>query len=68
MRRFEAFKRLDKRSRNKLRAILSNNEANAINSLSQLRTKLGKNQLEALEVILNSSIGVNYTPGCIALI
>lgn len=55
MRRSEAFKRLDKKSRNKLRAILSNNEANAINSLAQLRTKLGKNQLDALEVILNSS-------------
>ena len=55
MRRSEAFKRLDKKSRNKLRAILSNSEANAIKSLTQLRTKLGKNQLDALEVILNSS-------------
>lgn len=55
MLRSEAFKRLDKKSRNKLRAILSNSEANAIISLGQLRAKLGKNQLEALEVILNSS-------------
>jgi hypothetical protein len=55
MRRSEALKRLDKKSRNKLRAILSNGEANAIISLGQLRAKLGKDQLDALEVILNSS-------------
>jgi len=55
MRRSEALKRLDKKSRNKLRAILSDGEANAIISLGQLRAKLGKDQLEALEVILNSS-------------
>jgi len=48
-------KRLDKKSRNKLRAILSNGDTNAINSIAQLRTKLGKDQLAALEVILNSS-------------
>jgi hypothetical protein len=55
MRRSEAMKRLDKKSRNKLRAILSNGDADAINSLGQLRAKLGKGQLDALEVILNSS-------------
>jgi len=57
MRRSEALKRLDKKSRNKLRAILSNGNANAnaIISLGQLRAKLGKDQLDALEVILNSS-------------
>lgn len=55
MLRSEAMKRLDKKSRNKLRAILSNGEANAIVSLGQLRAKLGKDQLDALEVILNSS-------------
>ena len=55
MRRSDAMKRLDKKSRNKLRAILSNEDANAINSIAQLRTKLGKDQLAALEVILNSS-------------
>jgi hypothetical protein len=55
MRRSEALKRLDKKSRNKLRAILSNGESNAIISLGQLRAKLGKDQLDALEVILNSS-------------
>jgi hypothetical protein len=48
-------KRLDKKSRNKLRSILSNEDINAINSLALLRTKLGKDQLAALEVILNSS-------------
>lgn len=55
MNRSDAMKRLDKKSRNKLRAILSNEDTNAINSLAQLRTKLGKDQLAALEVILNSS-------------
>lgn len=55
MRRSDAMKLLDKKSRNKLRAILSNGEGNAIKRLTQLRTKLGKNQLVALEVILNSS-------------
>jgi hypothetical protein len=48
-------KRLDKKSRNKLRAILSNGEANAIISLAKLRAKLDKDQLDAFEVILNSS-------------
>ena len=54
MRRFEELKRLDKRTRNKLRAILSNSDANAIGSLAQLRSKLGKDQSDALEVILRS--------------
>lgn len=52
----DAMKRFDKKTRNKLRAILSNGDTNAINSLAQLRTKLGKDQLAALEVILNSFI------------
>lgn len=56
MRRFEALKRLDTKSRNKLRAILSNGEVNAITSLAKLRQKLGKNQLDALEIVLNSSV------------
>lgn len=55
MNRSDAMKCLDKKSRNKLRAILSNGDTNAINSIAQLRTKLGKKQLAALEVILNSS-------------
>jgi hypothetical protein len=55
MRRCEALKRFDKKSRNKLRAILSNGEVNAINSLAKLRGKLPKDHLDALEVVLNSS-------------
>lgn len=56
MRRFEEIKRLDKKTRNKLRAILSNGEVNAIGSLAQLRGKLGKNQSDSLELVLKSSI------------
>ena len=56
MRRFEELKRLDKKTRNKLRAILSNGEVNAIGSLAQLRGKLGKDQSDALDVILNSRV------------
>lgn len=55
MRRFEELKRLDKDTRNKLRAILSDGEGNAIGSLAKLRGKLSKNQSEALDAILNSS-------------
>lgn len=58
MHRFEALKRLDKKSRNKLRAILSKGEINAINSLAQLRGKLNRGRLDALEVVLNSSAPV----------
>jgi hypothetical protein len=54
MSRFEELKRLDKKVRNKLRAILSNSDTNAIGSLAQLRGKLGKDQSDALEVILRS--------------
>ena len=56
MRRFEELKRLDKKTRNKLRAILSNGDLNAITSLAQLRGKLGKDQSDAFEVILNSPV------------
>ena len=56
MRRFEELKRLDKRTRNKLRAILSNGDVNAIGSLAQLRGKLGKDQSNALEGVLSSPI------------
>jgi len=54
MRRFEQLKRLDKKTRNKLRAILSTNDANAIDSLAQLRGTLGTAQSDALDDILNS--------------
>ena len=55
MRRFEELKRLDKKTRNKLRAILSNDEVNAIGSLAKLRGKLSSKQSESLDIILNSS-------------
>lgn len=58
MRRFEALKRLDKKSRNKLRAILSNGDVNAIDGLARFRGKLGRGGLDALEVVLNSSAPV----------
>lgn len=54
MSRFDALKRLDKKTRNKLRAILGNGDTNAIGSLLQLRGKLGKDQSNALEGILSS--------------
>lgn len=54
MSRFAELKRLDKKTRNKLRAILSISEVNAIPSLSNLRGTLGKDQSNALDVILNS--------------
>jgi hypothetical protein len=56
MRRFEELKRLDKKTRNKLRAILSNGEVNAIGGLAKLRGKLGRAQSDALEVVLNSRV------------
>lgn len=54
MSRFEEIKRLNKKARNKIRAILSNSDSNVIGSLSQLRATLGKDQSNALEKILNS--------------
>jgi hypothetical protein len=56
MRRFEELKRLDSKNRNKLRAILSDGEANAISNLAKLRGKLSRGQLEALDVILHSPL------------
>lgn len=55
MRRSDAMKLFDEKSRNMLRSILSNGDGNAIKRLTQLSTTLSKNQLAALEVILNSS-------------
>lgn len=51
---YEELKRLDKKTRNKLRTILSNGDSNAINSLSALRGTLGKSQAEALEAVIKS--------------
>lgn len=55
MGRSDELKRLDKRTRNKLRAILSIGDANAIGQLGQLRGTLGKAQSDALDAILNGS-------------
>ncbi len=54
MSRFAELKRLDKKTRNKLRAILSISGSNAIPGLADLRGTLGKDQSEALDIILNS--------------
>jgi hypothetical protein len=54
MSRFAELKRLDKKTRNKLRAILSNPDSNTIPGLAELRGTLGKDQSNALDVILNS--------------
>jgi hypothetical protein len=54
MSRFAELKRLDKKTRNKLRAILSVSDGNAIQGLSVLRGTLGKDQSNALDLILNS--------------
>lgn len=55
MRRDEIFKQFDIRTRNKLRAILSDEDGNAINRLAKLSKNFGKAQAEALESILNSA-------------
>lgn len=55
MRRFEELKRLDYKTRNKLRAILSDGEGNAIGNLTKLRGKLSTKQSETLDAVLNSS-------------
>lgn len=54
MDRHEALRRLDKKTRNKLRALLSEKDENVINRLADLRSKLGKDQVNAIEVILNN--------------
>lgn|GEM_PF-6433211 len=54
MRRYQELKRFDLKTRNKLRAIFSDVDTNAIGRLAQLRGKLGSEQAEALDSILNS--------------
>lgn len=54
MSRFQELKRLDKKKRNKLRAILSGGDSNAISSLNKLRSTLGKAQSDALDAVLNN--------------
>lgn len=53
MSRNKELRRLDKRTRNKLRAILSRDNSNAMHSLSVLRSSLGSTQAEALDAIVN---------------
>jgi hypothetical protein len=55
MRRDEKLKRFDIKTRNQLRAILSDKDGNAINRLSKLNAKFGESQAKALYEILNSS-------------
>ena len=59
MRRISEFKKLDIKTRNKLRAILSSEQGNAIHKLAELRKKLGKDQSNALDAILSSSVRFN---------
>ncbi len=54
MRRYQELKRFDLKTRNKLRAIFSDSETNAIDRLARLRGTLGSAQAEALDSILNS--------------
>ncbi len=53
MGRLDELKRLDKRTRNRLRAILSAKDDAAIGRLSRLRSSLTKSQSEALDAVLN---------------
>lgn len=57
--RYEELKRLDIRSRNQLRHILSTGGNDAVNQLSRLRGRLGAQQSDALEKILRSSASIN---------
>jgi len=52
MAKYEELKRLDKKTRNKLRAILSEGDSSAINSLSLLRSTLGKTQAEVFDAVI----------------
>jgi hypothetical protein len=54
MRRFEILKQLDTKTRNRLRAILSDPEGNAISRLTRLRGELPTSKAEALDALLNS--------------
>jgi len=57
MARLKELKRLNKKTRNKLRAILNKDQTSALGSLATLRGTLGKDQAEALDAILN---GLKY--------
>ena len=52
MSRYQELKQFDKKTRNRLRAILSNGDSNAMNRLSSLRGTLGRTKAEALDTII----------------
>lgn len=52
MARYQDLKRFDKKTRNRLRAILSDGDSSAMNRLSSLRGTLGRAQAEALDTII----------------
>lgn len=52
MARYEELRRLDKKIRNKLRAILSDGDSNAMDRLASLRATLGRDQAEALDSVI----------------
>jgi hypothetical protein len=56
MSRFDELKRLNNKTRNKLRAILSDGNSNVIDGLINLRGKLSKNQSETLNAILSTPL------------
>ncbi|HCB1270129.1 hypothetical protein KSGM81_04542 [Klebsiella quasipneumoniae] len=56
MRREERLKKFDMKTRNKIRAILSEKDGNAIVALSRLYASLNKMQAENLDSILNSHL------------
>lgn len=55
MRRDEVLKQFDIRTRNQLRAILSDNGGNAISRLSTLSKSFGNSEIQALEALLSST-------------
>lgn len=57
MSRLEELKRLDKKTRNRVRAIISTSDADAIIRLAKLRSGLVKTKADALEAIIN---GLRY--------
>lgn len=55
MRRDEALKQFDKKTRNRLRAILSQNDGNTIDQLAKLSKNFTSSQARSLETVLTSS-------------
>lgn len=59
MSRYDALKRLDRKSRNQLRNILSTGGDDAVIRLSALRSRLGKQQSDSFESVLASAAHIN---------